>query len=325
MMGDPFLESGKLFLESCVQPPRERRKVQITAKRRRFEIERIKQFAKTEHIFVSGGNESSVNSAIRALRNEIDQVFRSVEIKCSYSNDQVISIKRLKEGELVGYYTGHALPAVEENSSLYLVRSQITRTDLTMGIFIDAHLFKMKEIKEFIIHQCQENLMCFINHGCPGCANVKLRDIDEFPIVFTKAHHYTWTFAIPCLVATREIDIGEELRFDYRENYGASSKEQLEADGYDAIQCNCPMHKEQGFPDWYIPDSATMVSYLKKMVPYYSRKEKDAMQENSLQTYLKMKKYAIEHNLIPNERDPLATHPNLASRESARPTHHTRH
>ena len=49
------------------------------------------------------------------------------------------------------------------------------------------------------------------------------------------------------------------------------------------------------------------------------------MQENSLQTYLKMKKYAIEHNLRPNERDPLATHPNLASRESARPTHHTRH
>ena len=129
-------------------------------------------------------------SAMAACRTKIDDMFKPTQwpelrTMVRLEGDNVVIQNNVQAGNKIGYYTGRVKMEESKDGGLYNCLTGITRSytkgtyidhgPVRFEVVIDAHDFKI--YKEELSQKFGENLMCFINHGCPGCDNVYI-DID---------------------------------------------------------------------------------------------------------------------------------------------------
>ena len=185
--------------------------------------------------YVTNGR-SGTKSALRLIfdnekvQSDLKKLFAPVEKMCSVNQDgEVVVNQEMKVDQILGYYTGQLKQVDERNSSLYLIETRLINGREEKEVFIDGSGYK--NIKARICQEFPANLMCFINHGCPGCSNVDVL-IDESINVqhTTKRTHYQ--FVIPQVRAKYMLPKNTVLRYDYGSSYGASTQRQLLLDGF---------------------------------------------------------------------------------------------
>ena len=252
---DLFLESAGSFLLT--------QKEKRALPRNKLTKDVIAEYAQRFYYVTNG--RSGTKSALRLIfdnekvQSDLKKLFAPVEIMCSVNQDgEVVVNQEMKVDQILGYYTGQLKQVEERNSSLYLIKTRLINEREGKDVFIDGSGYK--NIKDRICQDCPANLMCFINHGCPGCSNVDVL-IDESINVQHTTERTRYKFVIPQVRAKYMLPKNTVLRYDYGSSYGASTQRQLLLDGFKSVKCNCPMHDIAKFPNWYIPVGDTKYWY----------------------------------------------------------------
>ena len=252
---DLYLDSAVSFIYNT----KDRRK----NRRNRSNDLDIKECASKYYFVNDGERQKTLRHMLNneAVQTKISNMFQEFAGICSVNaNEEVVVNNVVNAGEIFGYYTGQLKLFDDRDSSLYLIRTQLMQSDKKgkqigeIDVYIDAFYYKSIKYDIAKDETLQGNLMCFIDHGCPGCSNVDVKFYDVIEILY-ESRYFNYKLSIPCVQAKEKLVKGTVLRYDYGHHYGASTQRQLLLDGFNSVMCNCPMHQFRGFPDWYIPNS----------------------------------------------------------------------
>lgn len=166
-------------------------------------------------------------------------------------------------GAQIGVYTGRLKPKIATDSGLYSMETTLHIQPNKGGpsqqseVIIDALDFSnhAEALDDMVFGPNSHiNMMCFLNHGCPGSDNVEIR----YQNITAKSSHKTYTLGVPIIVSKRALKAGEQLYCDYGPGYGSRDPKNIMVEGYSAATpCMCPLHKllpeyRNQFP-WYLP------------------------------------------------------------------------
>ena len=210
------------------------------------------------------------------IAHTYEQHMRSMKI-CKLTADKMdVQITQdCPQAGMIGWFMGKVrLGKLQDgNLSCYCVDTEFSKTDVSKRtqneevapqvehVIVDALDFRVYKL--VLAENHPETLMSFINHGCPGCDNVEIPEDKRLTVTGQPPNKFgpqnMYSFKIPVVVAKHQLFANDVLRYDYGPSFCASSKPELEMQGYkNPVACNCPLHKDpkyaKKFP-WFLPNS----------------------------------------------------------------------